>query len=253
MTKLSVNVNKLATLRNSRGGNLPDVALAASRILDWGAHGITVHPRPDGRHIRTADVTALNAVVREHNVMGEGKKEFNVEGYPASEYLAIIADVRPDQATLVPDPPDVLTSSAGWRIAANESFLREILLELKNYKVRSAVFIEPEAMAEDDFLALERLRPDRVELYTEAFAKSANTGKEREILKLYKSASDRIKEMGIGINAGHDLNQNNLSSLMTWMPWIDEVSIGHAIISEALYDGLETTVKNYLRVLGWLK
>ena len=253
MTKLSVNINKLATLRNSRGGNLPDVAVAAARILNWGAHGITVHPRPDGRHIRTADVTAVNAVVRERNVTDKAKKEFNVEGYPSTAYLAILADVRPDQATLVPDPPEALTSSAGWRLAQNEQLLRGVVAEIKTHGIRVSIFIEPETMTEDDFLALARIGTDRVELYTEAFAKTANTGQEREILKIYQATAERIRDLRIGINAGHDLNQNNLSSLITWIPWIDEVSIGHALISEALYDGLEKTVKNYLRVLGWQK
>lgn len=251
MTKLSVNVNKLATIRNARGKNTPDVAAAARRILSWGAHGITVHPRPDGRHIRTGDVTVLSAVVREHNAGSQAAAEYNIEGYPSADYLAMVAEIKPDQATLVPDPPDALTSSAGWAVADNEKFLTSVVTDLKNAGVRVSIFIEPEKFGEKDYEALARVRPDRVELYTEAFADSHGTPEGDRVVKLYAETSARVRKLGIGLNAGHDLNQENLGTLIKAIPEIAEVSIGHALICESLYDGLETTVKNYLRILEW--
>lgn len=251
MTKLSVNVNKLATLRNARGKNTPDVAAASREILVWGAHGITVHPRPDGRHIRTEDVTVLGAVVREHNSTFNTKREFNIEGYPSSDYLAMVIEHRPDQATLVPDPPEALTSSAGWAVAANEKLLSQVVNELKKAQVRVSIFIEPETFTAADYEALNRVRPDRVELYTEAFADRFGTAEQAQVLALYAGVAARVQEMGIGLNAGHDLNQENLAALVGAIPAIAEVSIGHALVCESLYDGLETTVKNYLRILGW--
>jgi len=250
MTKLSVNVNKLATLRNSRGKNLPDVGEFARRILGWGAQGITVHPRPDGRHIRSGDVIALSALVREQNASGAKRAEFNIEGYPSSDYLALVDDVRPDQATLVPDPPEALTSSAGWRLHENRNFLSQVIRHLRKANVRVSIFIEPQTMTDNDYEVLGELKPDRVELYTEAFADAFGTANESKVLALYRSAAERARELGIGVNAGHDLNQRNLAALLRAIPWIAEVSIGHALICEALDAGMESTIRAYLRILG---
>jgi pyridoxine 5-phosphate synthase len=249
MTHLSVNVNKLATLRNSRGKNLPDVTLMAERILGYGAHGITVHPRPDERHIRTVDVFSLHGLMTTWNRTASAHAEFNIEGYPSVDFLEMIASVRPDQCTLVPDPPEALTSNAGWHLAGRETELSTVLKKLREIGVRSSVFVDPKDMSPANLSALGRLKPDRIELYTEAFADAFATSEQNQVLLSYVEAAERARELGIGVNAGHDLNQRNLQTLVKAIPWINEVSIGHALICEALEQGMETTISNYLRLL----
>lgn len=251
MTKLSVNVNKLATLRNSRAKNLPDVARAGRQILEWGAHGLTVHPRPDGRHIRTTDVPALAEVVLHHRQKTGDEVEFNVEGYPSPEYLDLIEQVRPDQATLVPDPPDALTSNAGWRVEEQQELLRRVVAPLHKQKVRVSVFVDPAACRERDLDLLVEMKVQRIELYTEAFADAFGSLRESEVTEIYVKTARQAVARGLELNAGHDLNQANLGRLVTAIPQLAEVSIGHALICEALYEGLETTVQNYLRILRW--
>jgi pyridoxine 5-phosphate synthase len=236
MTKLSVNINKIATLRNARGGSVPDVLKAASDIERYGAQGITVHPRPDERHIRKADVYELQKIV---------KTEFNIEGYPSRDFLKMIEEIRPAQATLVPDPPDVLTSNAGWNISKHKIFLKEVLAELRSYGVRTSIFVDPEEAIVE--LASET-GTDRIELYTESFAHDFYSDKAKAI-KPYVDAAKKANEAGLGINAGHDLNLDNLKYFKDHVPGLLEVSIGHALISDALYFGLENTVQLYLKQL----
>ncbi len=250
MTRLSVNVNKLATLRNARGKNLPDVAQLSGKILQYGAHGITVHPRPDGRHIRTMDVLNLHDVVKKWNQSHKAHAEFNIEGYPAREFLDLVRQVKPDQCTLVPDPPEALTSNAGWDLAANADFLLGVLGELKEQGIRVSLFVDPAGFAGPQLSALTRLKPDRIELYTEAYADHFGTDKQNQITELYSRASEYALSHGIGVNAGHDLNQQNLGFLTAQIPRLAEVSIGHALICEALEQGLEVTIRNYLKILG---
>jgi pyridoxine 5-phosphate synthase len=236
MTKLSVNINKIATLRNSRGGNRPDVVQVAQDCERFGAQGITVHPRPDERHIRYSDVLALQGVVR---------TEFNIEGYPDQRYMDIIEQVRPAQATLVPDPPHVLTSNAGWDTHANRQFLQEILQTLKGWGVRTSIFVNPdEKMVE----GAAQCGTDRIELYTEAYATGYHQNRQQAV-KPYADAAYVAKALGLGINAGHDLDLDNLAFLKQSIPYLEEVSIGHALISDALYFGLENTIQLYLRLL----
>ncbi|MGE0762197.1 MAG: pyridoxine 5'-phosphate synthase [Bdellovibrionales bacterium] len=251
MTKLSVNVNKLATIRNARGKNTPDLVQAGRDILAWGAHGLTVHPRPDGRHIRFDDVYALSGVVREFNLKSTTKVEFNIEGYPNQSFLNLVKDVQPDQATLVPDPPEALTSNAGWAVADSQKLLKSVCAELHAKKVRTSVFIDPVAMQAADYAALKEISVDRAELYTEAFADTYQTAQQDKVLNQYQECAQIIRQLGLGLNAGHDLNQKNLAALIHAIPEIEEVSIGHALICEALYLGLPTTVANYLKILGW--
>lgn len=236
MTKLSVNINKIATLRNARGGNNPDVIKIALDCERFGAQGITVHPRPDERHIRYSDVTALKKVVT---------TEFNIEGYPDERYMRIIEEVRPAQATLVPDPPHVLTSNAGWDTHANREQLQEIIAAIKGWGVRVSIFVEPdEHMVE----GAAQCGTDRIELYTEGYARKYLQDK-AEAVKPYANAAYRAKALGLGINAGHDLDLENLAYLHESIPYIDEVSIGHALICDALYFGLENTIQMYLQQL----
>lgn len=232
MTKLSVNINKIATLRNARGGNMPDVVKAASDCEKFGAQGITVHPRPDERHIRYSDVPAIKAVIN---------TEFNIEGNPIPKFMDLVLKVRPAQATLVPDAENALTSNAGWDTVANKSFLTEICSELKSHGIRASIFVDPvpemvEGAAECGC--------DRVELYTEAYASGYSGDREAAILR-YVSAAETARKCGLGLNAGHDLNLQNLAYFIKRIPYIDEVSIGHAIICDALYMGLEKTIKAY--------
>lgn len=253
MTKLSVNVNKLATLRNSREKNLPDLVEFGRDILAWGVHGLTVHPRPDGRHIRRHDVLALSAVVREFNACHKSSCEFNIEGYPSHDYLALIKETTPTQATLVPDQPEALTSNAGWNVAREEKFLRAVVQELKTDSVRVSVFVDPAELSEQDLKTLKSIGVDRIELYTEKYSDDYSTPHNSETLKRYVTCAQQAHRAGLGINAGHDLNQKNLGALIAAIPEIDEVSIGHALICESLREGMETTVKKYLRILGWAK
>jgi pyridoxine 5-phosphate synthase len=236
MTKLSVNINKIATIRNSRGGNLPDVVKAAIDCERFGAQGITVHPRPDERHIKYSDVMDLCKVV---------KTEFNIEGYPDKRYLEIIEKVKPAQATLVPDPPHVITSNAGWDTSSQKEFLIDIVAQIKSLGVRVSIFVDPvEKMVEK----AAETGTDRIELYTENYSKQYSQDKEKAIKPYYESAKLAAK-LGLGINAGHDLNLDNLAFFKKTIPFVDEVSIGHAIISDALYYGLENTIQMYIRKL----
>ena len=234
MTKLSVNINKLATLRNARGGNNPNVIQSAIDCERFGAEGITVHPRPDERHIRYDDVLELNKVV---------KTEFNIEGFPDRRYIDLVKRVRPTQATLVPDGPDVLTSNAGWDTIKNRDLLIDIIKELKSSGVRVSVFCDPEVkMAE----GAAKVGADRIELYTEPYAANFHNNRESAVSDYVKTA-EAAKKNGLGINAGHDLDLENLQFLIEKIPYIDEVSIGHALICDALYYGLENAIQMYKR------
>lgn len=236
MTKLSVNINKIATLRNARGGNMPDVLKAAQDIERFGAQGITVHPRPDERHIRYRDAIALKPLIT---------TEYNIEGYPSKEWMDLVLKVKPDQATLVPDPPDALTSNAGWDTVKHESFLKEVISELKKNGIRSSIFIETDAKQIGNAV---KTGTDRVELYTESYAKNFSSNKEAAI-KPFISSAKLAAQLGLGVNAGHDLSLENLNFFHKNIPGLLEVSIGHALISDALYYGLENTVQLYLRQL----
>ncbi|MGH9379049.1 MAG: pyridoxine 5'-phosphate synthase [Thermoanaerobaculia bacterium] len=240
MVKLSVNVNKVATLRNARGGTVPDVVQAALKAVEAGCHGITVHPRPDERHIRRQDVFDLAAA------LAEGV-ELNIEGYPAPEWLELVEAVRPHQATLVPDSPDVLTSNAGWRLDEHGAWLREeIVPRLKHAGCRVSLFLEPDA----GYAAqAAETGADRVELYTEQYARAYATGERDTVFATYALAAQSAVDAGLGVNAGHDLNLENLSHLAVNLPGLAEVSIGHALISDALYMGLENAVHVYLAAI----
>ena len=237
MTRLSVNINKIATLRNARGGNNPDVARAAQDCERFGAEGITVHPRQDERHIRYSDVVTLKAVV---------KAEFNIEGYPDERYLKIISEVKPAQATLVPDPPHAITSNAGWDTVSNESLLRDVVNEIKSYGVRVSIFVDPVPRMVE---GARRVNADRVELYTEPYAREFTLNKEVAI-KPYQESAVVAHQAGLGVNAGHDLSLENLNFFAQNISHLDEVSIGHALICDALYYGLENTIQLYLRELN---
>ena len=229
MTKLSVNINKVATIRNARGGNTPDLLQVARDCELYGADGITVHPRPDERHIRRADVPALRAVVR---------SEFNIEGYPSKEFLDLVLKAKPDQVTLVPDKPDQLTSNNGWDTVREQDFLRDILDDLRGAGIRSSIFINADSrMAE--YAA--KAGADRVELYTGPYAEAYTHNREKAIEPFLETAR-RVRQLGIGLNAGHDLSLVNLRYFVETISWVDEVSIGHALICDALYMGLEKTI-----------
>ncbi|WP_339695111.1 pyridoxine 5'-phosphate synthase [uncultured Roseivirga sp.] len=236
MTKLSVNINKIATIRNARGGNNPNVVQVAIDCERFGAQGITVHPRPDERHITRQDVYDLKKVVT---------TEFNIEGYPDERFMKMVKEVKPEQATLVPDPPGVLTSNAGWDTVAHEEFLKGVISELKATGVRVSIFVAPEI---DMIEGAAKVGTDRIELYTEMYASAYEIDKTKSIAD-YKLAAVRAKELGLGINAGHDLDLKNLAYLKQEIPFMDEVSIGHALVCDALYFGLENTIQLYLREL----
>tara|TARA_R110000796_G_scaffold118864_1_gene232793 strand:- start:167682 stop:168395 length:714 start_codon:yes stop_codon:yes gene_type:complete len=236
MTKLSVNINKIATIRNARGGNNPNVVQVAIDCERFGAQGITVHPRPDERHITRQDVYDLKKVVT---------TEFNIEGYPDERFMKMVKEVKPEQATLVPDPPGVLTSNAGWDTVAHEEFLKEVISELKGAGIRVSIFVAPEI---DMIEGAAKVGTDRIELYTEMYASAYEKDKTKAIAD-YKLAAARAKELGLGINAGHDLDLKNLAYLKQEIPFMDEVSIGHALVCDALYFGLENTIQLYLREL----
>lgn len=233
MTRLSVNINKIATLRNARGGNLPDVEKAASDCERFGAEGITVHPRPDERHIRYSDVREIKPLI---NV------EFNIEGNPIPKFIDLVKEVGPAQVTLVPDAENAITSNAGWNTLEHKDFLTDICREFKNAGIRTSIFIDPDpAMAE----GAAACGADRVELYTEAYASQYAAGRELAI-EPYLRTAERARDCGLDINAGHDLNLVNLEYFIRTIPWTAEVSIGHAIICDALYMGLEKTIQAYL-------
>ena len=236
MTRLSVNINKIATLRNARGGNNPDVIKVALDCERFGAQGITVHPRPDERHIRHSDVIELKKMVT---------TEFNIEGYPDERYMKLVLDVKPEQATLVPDKPDAITSNSGWDTHKNETLLKEVVNQLKKSGIRVSIFVDPETKMVE---GAKKVGADRIELYTEPYATHFPVNKEGAI-KSYIDAAKVAHEIGLGINAGHDLDLNNLRYLKQSIPYLDEVSIGHALISDALYFGLENTIQLYLRQL----
>ncbi|HAH38813.1 MAG TPA: pyridoxine 5'-phosphate synthase [Algoriphagus sp.] len=236
MTKLSVNINKIATLRNARGANNPNVVQVALDCERFGAEGITVHPRPDERHIRFQDVLDLSEVVT---------TEFNIEGYPDKRYMELVKRVKPAQATLVPDPPEAITSNTGWDTITHQSFLKDIVAELKESGCRVSIFINPESKY---FKPAKETGTDRVELYTEPYAAHYHEDREKAVAA-YVEVSKIAKELGLGLNAGHDLDLHNLAFLKHKIPFLDEVSIGHALVCDALYYGLENTIQMYRRRL----
>lgn len=239
MTRLSVNINKIATLRNSRGGNNPNLIKVAKDCEAFGAEGITVHPRPDERHIRYQDVYDLKQNI---------STEFNIEGNPKEEkFVALVLANKPVQVTLVPDALNQLTSDHGWDTIKEQVYLKEIIATFKKVGIRVSIFVDPiEAMVE----AAATTGTDRIELYTESYAKQFEEGKKEIAIQPYIKAATLAKELGLGINAGHDLDRHNLPYLVQQIPFIDEVSIGHALISDALYFGLENTIQLYKRALA---
>ena len=240
MTRLSVNINKIATLRNARGGNVPNVVKVAQDAENFGAEGITVHPRPDERHIKYADVFDLKKVV---------STEFNIEGYPNKAFMDLVLAVKPHQVTLVPDPPDALTSNAGWDTKNNFDFLQEVISELKENGIRTSIFMETKLNLID---LASKTGTDIIELYTEPYA--ANYHIKEVAVKPFSVAAEHASKLGLGINAGHDLSLENLKYFAQNVPHLNEVSIGHALIADALYFGLENTINMYkaqLRVETW--
>ncbi len=236
MTKLSVNINKIATLRNARGGNVPDVLKAAIDIQAFGAQGITIHPRPDERHIRYRDAIDLRPLVT---------TEFNIEGNPIRDFVDLVLQVRPEQVTLVPDAPEAITSNAGWDTITHRVFLKETVEEFKRNGIRTSIFMDPDPKLIE---GAAQTGTDRIELYTEAFAASYARG-DRAGVGPYAEAARLAVSMGMGVNAGHDLSLENLQYFVENVPGILEVSIGHALISEALYFGLENVVGMYIQKL----
>jgi pyridoxine 5-phosphate synthase len=232
MTKLSVNVNKIATLRNSRGGNFPNVVKFASDIQDFGAQGITIHPRPDERHIRYQDAFDLKEIVT---------KEFNIEGNPIPKFMDMVLGIRPTQVTLVPDSIDAITSNAGWNTIEKQSFLQEVISEFKSKGIRTSIFIDPELKFIE---AAASTGTDRIELYTEDFATQFGLGN-KDAIAPYTRSANLATELGLGINAGHDLSLDNIQFFKKNIPNLLEVSIGHALITESLYLGLENVINMY--------
>lgn len=233
MTKLSVNINKIATIRNARGGNMPNVAKAAVDCEAFGAEGITVHPRPDERHIKYADVREIRPLIT---------TEFNIEGNPIPSFIDLVLEVKPHQVTLVPDAEDAITSNAGWDTIKHKEFLTEICAKFKSHGIRTSIFIDAKP---EMAVTAAQCGADRVELYTEPYADLYPTDPEKAIAPFIETAK-AAKDAGLGLNAGHDLNLQNLEYFIRNIPWTDEVSIGHAVISDALYMGLEKTIHEYL-------
>ena len=236
MTRLSVNINKIATIRNARGGDNPNIVRVALDCETFGAQGITVHPRPDERHIKYIDVTDLKPVLR---------TEFNIEGYPSERFMKLVVGVHPAQVTLVPDSPDQITSNSGWDTCKNQAFLVDVVKRLKAAGIRSSIFVAADAKM-IDYAA--KAGADRVELYTEPFASEYNKNREEAIAPFIKAAEE-ARRLGLGLNAGHDLSLENLKYFHEQIPWVDEVSIGHALICDALYLGLKKTIHSYLACL----
>ena len=236
MTRLSVNINKIATLRNARGGNIPNVKSAAINCELFGADGITVHPRPDGRHIRFSDVLEIRPVI---------KTEFNIEGYPSDSFINLVLSVKPNQVTLVPDKHDAVTSNAGWDTVTNRSFLSDVVSEFRKEGIRTSLFVDTEPINIEN---AKYTGTDRVELYTEPYAAMFSRDAV-EAVRPYIKAAEIAREAGLGLNSGHDLNLDNLRYFSQSIPWLEEVSIGHALISDALYLGLENTIQLYKRQL----
>ena len=237
MTKLSVNINKIATLRNARGGNMPNVLNAAINCEQYGAEGITVHPRPDERHIRYSDVFDIRPVI---------KTEFNIEGYPSNSFIDLVIAVKPDQVTLVPDAHDAITSNAGWDTLKNKSFLTDIVAEFKSNGIRTSLFVDTEIINIENAYYT---GTDRVELYTEPYAIGFPKDAASTVAPFVKAA-EAARSAGLGVNAGHDLNLENLAYFHKNIPWLKEVSIGHALICDAIYLGLENTIQMYKRQLA---
>jgi pyridoxine 5-phosphate synthase len=236
MTKLSVNINKIATLRNARGGNVPNVLTAAINCQLFGADGITVHPRPDERHIRYKDVLDIKPLIT---------TEFNIEGYPSEDFINLVLSVKPDQVTLVPDPHDAITSNAGWNTLKHRVYLTEIVSEFRQNGIRTSLFVDTDPVNIENAALT---GADRVELYTEPYATNFNKNAV-EAVEPFVKAAELARKAGLGINAGHDLSLENLNYFHLNIPWVDEVSIGHALISDALYLGLENTIQMYKRQL----
>lgn len=232
MIKLSVNINKVATIRNARGGNIPDVIKVARDCESFGAQGITVHPRPDERHIRYSDVYALRPLIR---------TELNIEGYPCESFVNLVLKVKPNQVTLVPDAPDAITSNAGWKVQSHFDFLDDLINTFKENGIRSSIFVGTET---EDIEWAAKTGTDRVELYTEPYASEYERDKDAAIEPFIKAAK-LAKKLGMGVNAGHDLSLENLRFFAQHIYWLEEVSIGHALISDALYHGLEKTIALY--------
>ena len=237
MTKLSVNINKIATLRNARGGNIPNVLNAAINCQLFGADGITVHPRPDERHIRYKDVLDIRPVI---------KTEFNIEGNPSDSFIDLVLSVKPDQVTLVPDRHDAITSNAGWDILKNRSFLTDVVLTFKKAGIRTSLFVDTQTVNIENAVIT---GTDRIELYTEPYASGFNNNAFEAVSPFIKAA-ELARSAGLGLNAGHDLNLDNLAYFHKNIPWVMEVSIGHALIADALYLGLENTIQMYKRQLA---
>lgn len=236
MTKLSVNINKVATIRNARGGNNPDVLKVAVDCEKFGAQGITVHPRPDERHIRYQDVRDIKPLIT---------TEFNIEGNPIDKYIKLVLEVKPTQVTLVPDADNQITSNHGWDTVANKGFLTDVIGQFKEAGIRTSIFVDAEPKMVE---AACMCGTDRIELYTEPYAAGYEANRE-EAIKPFVEAAEVAREVGIGLNAGHDLSLQNLTYFHQNIPWLDEVSIGHALICDALYFGLEDTIKRYLACL----
>ena len=241
MTHLSVNLNKIALIRNSREGKVPDVLHFAHQAIEFGAMGITVHPRPDGRHIRTHDV---------HRLAKNIPVEFNIEGYPTPEFIQLVHEITPAQVTLVPDDPNQLTSDHGWDLKKEGKRLIPIIARFRDAGIRVSLFMDPEP---EDMIRAANVDADRVELYTEEYATTFDTPRGDEVLQSYVESAKRAALEGLGVNAGHDLDQRNLKHFCTHVPNLLEVSIGHALISEALTDGWETTIRNYVAILNHTK
>lgn len=237
MAKLSVNINKIATLRNSRGGNVPNLLTVAADVQKFGGEGITIHPRPDERHIRYQDVHDLVPVVH---------TEYNIEGNPIKKFMDLVLEVKPTQVTLVPDADDAITSNAGWDTIKHKSFLQEVIQEFKNNDIRTSIFVDPVAKMIE---GAKETGTDRIELYTEAFASQYAEGNKEQAIKPYAEAAKVANDLELGINAGHDLSLDNIQYFKENIPGLLEVSIGHALISESLYLGLENVVNMYLRKL----
>ncbi len=236
MTKLSVNINKIATLRNSRGGDMPNVVQAAIDVQAFGGEGVTVHPRPDERHIRYQDVIDIKPII---------KTEFNIEGYPSEDFINLVKKVKPHQVTLVPDPPEAITSNAGWDTIKNMSFLQEVIQEFKDAGVRTSIFIDTDVK---NIANAAKTNTDRVELYTEPYATLFPKNKEAAVAP-FVEAAEMARKVGLKVNAGHDLSLENLKYFSENIPFLTEVSIGHALICDALYKGLEQTVLLYKQQL----
>ena len=236
MTRLSVNINKIATIRNARGGNIPDVHRAAIECERYGADGITVHPRPDERHITYEDVRTIRPDI---------KTEFNIEGYPSDKFINLVCEVGPQQVTLVPDPPDALTSNAGWDTVKYGDFLKDVIAVFKDKGIRTSIFIDTDIPRIE---AAVNTGCDRVELYTEPYASGFPSDPEKAIAPFIRAA-EAARDLGLDLNAGHDLNLDNLKYFSENIPWLKEVSIGHALLSDALYYGLQNTIGMYKRLL----